>query len=165
VFDGTEDRNGARNADEIRLWREYISPGYRPWLCDDAGRCGGLDPHARFVIVGDLNNDPVDGDGRHDAIVELLEHPRVLRQPTPASEGAVEAGARYAAEDIVHRGAAAQATGDFGPGVGTLRLDYALPATGVRLGGSGVYWPKMGEPGSDVSDASDHRLVWVDLRW
>jgi len=165
VFDGPEDRNGARNADEIRLWREYISPGYRPWLCDDAGRCGGLDPHARFVIVGDLNNDPVDGDGRHDAIVELLEHPRVLRQPTPASEGAVEAGARYAAEDIVHRGAAAQATGDFGPGVGTLRLDYALPSTGMRLVGSGVYWPKMGEPGSDVIDASDHRLVWVDLRW
>src|SRR3546814_10646557 len=78
--DGPEDRNGARNADEIRLWREYISPGDKPWLCDDAGRCGGLDADARFVIAGDLNNDPTDGDGRHEAIVELLEHPRVLRQ-------------------------------------------------------------------------------------
>src|SRR3546814_2051983 len=76
VFDGPEDRNGARNADEIRLWREYISPGDKPWLCDDAGRCGGLDADARFVIAGDLNNDPTDGDGRHEAIVELLEHPR-----------------------------------------------------------------------------------------
>src|SRR3546814_3431059 len=43
VFDGPEDRNGARHDDEIRLWREYISPGDKPWLCDDAGRCGGLD--------------------------------------------------------------------------------------------------------------------------
>ena len=165
VFDGPEDRNGARNADEIRLWREYVSPGYRPWLCDDAGRCGGLDAGARFVIAGDLNNDPVDGDGRHEAIVELLEHPRVLRQATPRSEGGPDAGARYAAGGIVHRGAATQATGDFGPGVGTLRLDYVLPSTGMRLLDSGVYWPKAGAPGSDIIDASDHRPVWVDLAW
>src|SRR5690606_1561615 len=165
VFDGPEDRNGARNADEIRLWREYISPGYRPWLCDDAGRCGGLYARTRFVIVGDLNNDPVGGDGRHEAIVELLEHPRVLRQPTPASEGAVETGDRYAAEGIVHRGATSHATGDFGPRVGTLRLDYALPSTGMERVDNGVYWPKAGDPGSDVIDASDHRPVWVDLRW
>src|SRR3546814_3782709 len=69
----------------------FRSPGDKPWLCDDAGRCGGLDPDARFVIAGDLNNDPTDGDGRHEAIVELLEHPRVLRHATPRSEGAVEA--------------------------------------------------------------------------
>src|SRR3546814_19470743 len=84
--DGPEDRNGARNAAEIRLWREYISPGDKPWLCDDAGRCGGLDADARFVIAGDLNNDPTDGDGRHEAIVELLEHPRVLRHATRSEE-------------------------------------------------------------------------------
>src|SRR3546814_287607 len=108
VFDGPEDRNGARNADEIRLWREYISPGDKPWLCDDAGRCGGLDADAGCVIAGDLNNDPTDGDGRHEAIVELLEHPRVLRHATPRSEGAVEAAAAYVA-DIGHRGAAAHA--------------------------------------------------------
>jgi len=164
VVDGPEDRNGARNADEIRLWREYISPGHRPWLCDDAGRCGGLAAEARFVIVGDLNNDPVDGDGRHEAIVELLEHPRVLRQATPRSEGAAEAGARYAAKGIRHRGAAAHATGDFGPRVGTLRLDYVLPSTGMALADSGVYWPKAGDPASDLVEVSDHRLVWVDLR-
>ena len=43
VFDGPEDRNGARNADELRLWREYLDddPADRGWLCDDAGRCGG----------------------------------------------------------------------------------------------------------------------------
>ncbi|MDN5782395.1 MAG: endonuclease/exonuclease/phosphatase family protein [Luteimonas sp.] len=163
VFDGPEDRNGARNADEIRLWREYISPGDKPWLCDDHGRCGGLDASARFVIVGDLNNDPADGDGRHDAIVELLEHPRVLRQATPRSEGAVEAGAAYAAAGIRHRGAPAHATGDFGTRVGTLRLDYVLPSTGLRLADSGVYWPASSDPASALVTASDHRPVWVDV--
>src|SRR5690606_793374 len=130
VFDGPEDRNGARNADEIRLWREYISPGDKPWLCDDGGRCGGLDSQARFVIAGDLNNDPADGDGRHEAIMELLEHPRVLRHATPRSEGAVEAGAEHAAAGITRHGSPAHATGDFGDKVGTLRLDYVLPSTG-----------------------------------
>src|SRR5690606_32758511 len=76
---GPANRTGLRNHDEIRLWREYISPGAKPWLCDDAGTCGGLSADARFVILGDLNNDPADGAGEHEAIVELLEHPRVLR--------------------------------------------------------------------------------------
>ncbi|HBK45160.1 MAG TPA: endonuclease, partial [Xanthomonadaceae bacterium] len=81
VFDGPEKRNAARNHDEIRLWRDYLddAAGARAWLCDDRGHCGGLAEDARFVILGDLNNDPVDGAGRHEAIVELLEHPRVLR--------------------------------------------------------------------------------------
>lgn len=163
VFDGPEDRNGARNADEIRLWREYISPGDKPWLCDDDGRCGGLGADARFVIAGDLNNDPADGDGRHEAILELLEHTRVLRHATPRSEGAVEAGAKHAAAGIEHRGAAAHATGDFGDKVGALRLDYVLPSTGLRLLDSGVYWPPSTDPASALVTASDHRLVWVDV--
>jgi endonuclease/exonuclease/phosphatase family metal-dependent hydrolase len=168
VFDGPEDRNGARNADEIRLWREYVradpaSSKTAPWLCDDAGRCGGLAADARFVIAGDLNNDPVDGDGRHEAIVELLEHPRVLRHATPRSDGAEEAGRVRAADGIVHRGAAAHATGDFGPKVGTLRLDYVLPSTGFALVGNGVFWPAASDPASTLVDASDHHLVWVDL--
>jgi hypothetical protein len=98
VFDGPEDRNGARNADEIGFWKHYLSDdGASPdgntatWLCDDAGRCGGLPAQARFVIAGDMNSDPADGDGRHDAIIGLLEHPRVLRAPTPASEGGADA--------------------------------------------------------------------------
>jgi len=163
VFDGPEDRNGARNADEIRLWREYISPGDKPWLCDDSGRCGGLDADARFVIAGDLNNDPVDGSGRHDAILELLEHPRVLRQATPRSEGAVEAAAKHAGAGVAHRGAAAHATGDFGGKVGPLRLDYVLPSTGLQLVDNGVYWPASADPASALVTASDHRLVWVDV--
>ena len=160
VFDGPEDRNGARNHDEIRLWSEYIGGGDAPWLCDDAGRCGGLAPGARFVILGDLNNDPADGDGRHAAITSLLGHPRLLRMPAPRSQGAAHADG---AERPGRRGDIAHATGDFGPRVGPLRLDYALPSTGFRLAGSGVYWPAPDQAGAAIVDGSDHRLVWVDL--
>lgn len=163
VFDGPEDRNGARNADEIRLWNEYISPGEKPWLCDDLGRCGGLPQEARFVIAGDLNNDPADGDGRHEAIVELLEHPRVLRHATPRGTGNIELAGIHAANGIVRRGSPAHATGDFGPRTGTLRLDYVLPSTGFQLSGSGIFWPGSDDPAAAITDGSDHRLVWVDI--
>ena len=163
VFDGPEDRNGARNADEIRLWQEYLSAGAQAWLCDDAGRCGGLASDARFVIAGDLNNDPVDGDGRHEAIVGLLEHPRVLRMATPRSEGGAEKARAYAAKGLQHRGAPEHVTGDFGPKAGAMRLDYVLPSTGFELRGNGVFWPASSDPAAAIADGSDHHLVWVDL--
>ena len=163
VFDGPEDRNGARNADEIRLWQEYISGGALEWLCDDAGRCGGLAGDARFVIAGDLNNDPADGDGRHEAILGLLEHPRVLRMATPQSEGGAERARAYAAAGLERRGAAAHVTGDFGPRSGAMRLDYVLPSTGFEVRGSGVFWPLADDPAAAIADGSDHHLVWVDL--
>src|SRR3546814_18439232 len=111
----------------------FRSPGDKPWLCDDAGRCGGLDADARFVIAGDLNNDPTDGDGRHEAIVELLEHPRVLRHATPRTEGSVEAAAAYVS-DLGHRGAAAHANRDVAEKVGTLRTDNVAASNGTRTG-------------------------------
>ncbi|MGX9720659.1 endonuclease/exonuclease/phosphatase family protein [Stenotrophomonas acidaminiphila] len=164
VFDGREKRNAARNHDELRLWKEYLDGGDTPWLCDDQGRCGGLAADARFVIVGDLNNDPVDGDGRHDAILELLEHPRVLRYPTPTSVGGEQTSLAYAEKGIVRRGAPQHATGDFGPRSGTMRLDYVLPSTGFRYVGSGVFWPADGSAEAAIADGSDHHLVWVDVR-
>ncbi len=164
VFDGREKRNAARNHDELRLWKEYLDGGDAPWLCDDQGRCGGLAADARFVIVGDLNNDPADGDGRHDAILELLEHPRVLRYPTPASPGGEQTSLAYAEKGIVRRGAPQHATGDFGPRSGTMRLDYVLPSTGFSYLDGGVFWPAAGTPEAAIADGSDHHLVWVDVR-
>ncbi|MFT3805601.1 endonuclease/exonuclease/phosphatase family protein [Arenimonas sp.] len=163
VFDGPEDRNGARNHDEIRFWNEYVTPGAKPWLCDDRGRCGGLATDALFVIAGDLNNDPADGDGRHDAIVGLIENPRVLRMPTPRSEGAELAARTVGGGNLAQRGSPAQDTGDFGPRVGNLRLDYVLPSVGLPVKASGVFWPKPGEAGADWIDASDHHMVWIDI--
>ena len=164
VFDGKEKRNAARNHDELRLWKEYLDGGDKPWLCDDKGSCGGLAADARFVIVGDLNNDPADGDGRHDAILELLEHPRVLRYPTPTSVGAEQTSLAYAEKGIVRRGAPQHATGDFGPRSGTMRLDYVLPSTGLCYIGSGVFWPANDSPQAKIADGSDHHLVWVDVK-
>jgi endonuclease/exonuclease/phosphatase family metal-dependent hydrolase len=118
----------------------------------------------RFVIAGDMNNDPADGDGRHDAIIGLLEHPRVLRAPTPASEGGADAARAYAAAGLVRRGAPGHVTGDFGPRTGALRLDYVLPSTGLAVVGSGVFWPRTDDPAAALNAASDHHLAWVDLR-
>lgn len=165
VFDGPEDRNGARNADELRLWREYLDndPVDRAWLCDDAGRCGGLPADARFVIAGDLNNDPVDGEGRHDAIRALIAHPRVLRHPAPRSDGGVAAARAAVGANTAHLGDPAEDTGDFGPQVGNLRLDYVLPSTGLRVAASGVFWPTPDSADAALGTASDHHAVWVDL--
>jgi hypothetical protein len=164
VFDGPEKRNLARNHDELRLWREYLDnrPG-TAWLCDDAGRCGGLAADARFVILGDLNNDVIDGDGRHDAIRALVEHPRVLRYPPPHSAGGEETARAYAAHGIAHRGPPQQVTGDFGPKAGAMRLDYVLPSNDFRYLDSGVFWPASSVPAAAIADGSDHHLVWVDV--
>jgi endonuclease/exonuclease/phosphatase family metal-dependent hydrolase len=161
VFDGPEDRNGMRNADEIRLWADYLTPGDDGWICDDAGRCGGLSPRASFVVVGDYNADPVDGDSVPGAIAQLLDHPRVQAGFVPRSAGAA---AQAAAHGIPRRGDPATHTGDFGPNAGTMRLDYVLPSRDLSIVDGGVYWPAPGAPGAAIAGASDHRLVWLDLR-
>ncbi len=165
VFDGAEKRNAARNHDELQLWRAYLdnAPESQRWLCDDKGSCGGLDSDARFVILGDLNNDPVDGAGHHAAIRALINHPRVLQYPTPRSEGGPEKTAEYAALGIAHSGDPHQVTGDFGPQAGTMRLDYVLPSHQFTLIGSGIFWPASSAPEAAIADGSDHHAVWVDV--
>lgn len=164
-FDGPEDRNGRRNADELALWRHYLddADGRAAWLCDDAGQCGGLAADAPFVLAGDLNNDRNDGSGHHEAIVALIEHPRVLRHPFPTSAGGVHAARTGHPVNARHRGDPAHDTSQFGPPSGNLHLDYVLPSSGFRVVDSGVFWPTPGQPGADWAEASDHRMVWVDL--
>lgn len=160
TFDGAEDRNGTRNYDEIRLWADYVS--------DRADYPRG----SRFVIAGDQNADPFDGDSFDDAILQLLDHPRV-RDPHPSSAGAVEAAARDAAANLGHTGPAAQDTADFADalpnGPGNLRADYVLPDRSTKVRDAGVFWPESDDPlfrlvGTFPFPASDHRLVWVDVR-
>lgn len=162
TFDGPENRNGLRNADEIRLWAEYLddADGRSPWLCDDAGRCGGLARDAAFVIAGDYNADPVDGAGERGAMRVLLDHPRVAQAPAPRSIGAPLRAAQYG---LPRSGDTATHTGDFGPKVGTLRIDYALPSRNLAVRGSGVFWPQPDTPEAELAAASDHHLVWVDI--
>ena len=171
VFDGPEDFNGRRNADETRLILGQIDNA--PWLRDDHGRRGGLRPADRFVVVGDLNADPYDGEARREAITALLTHPRV-QDPAPQSEGAVQS-ARLGGANDGQRGPAAQDTADWRdlPGPGNMRVDYVLPSTGLTITGAGVFWPRPDSPlarliapdptGGRRPVSSDHRLVWVDV--
>ena len=164
VFDGPEDRNGARNYDEIRLWADYIDPSRSGYIYDDAGARGGLGEAARFIIAGDLNADPVDGDSSGNAIGQLLQHPLVDASCVPLSKGAEEASALQAGKNLEQKGNPAADTADFNDQyTGNMRIDYVLPSRTLKIIGCGVFWPASGEPGHDLIGVSDHRLVWLDI--
>lgn len=159
-FDGDEDRNGRRNHDEIRLWVDYVNGA--DYLVDDDGVPGGLPGGATFVVVGDLNNDPVDGDSLKDSIRTLLGD--VAQDPMPTSEGGVDAAERDGQTNLQHRGDPALDTADFSDGrVGNTRVDYALPSKNLNVVGSGVFWPTEADDPDGLLRASDHRLVRVEL--
>ena len=167
VFDGPEDRNGRRNSDEIRLWRDYSNPSQdgemSAYIVDDAGMAGGLAPGARFVIAGDFNADPLDGDSLPGAMEQLLAAPWIDAGCIPVSEGGA-AAAGQGGVNRTQRGDPAADTADFNDErVGNLRLDYLLPSRGLRWTGCGVFWPVPDADGSDLVDLSDHRLMWLDL--
>jgi hypothetical protein len=164
AFDGPEDRNGRRNHDEIRLWAEYLSDGVKSWLIDDQERSGTLPNDARFVILGDQNADPNDGASYQVAINQLLKHPRVNAERTPASAGGTEAAKTQGGKNSEHSGDHSHDTADFNDrGVGNLRADYVLPSKNLKATAAGIFWPSSTDPGSKLADCSDHRLVWVDL--
>lgn len=149
VFDGPEDRNGRRNHDEIRFWSDYIRPDAN-YMVDDAGNAGSLSALERFIVLGDLNADPNEGDSYGDAIGQLLEHPAIDASLLPASNGALEA--TNDPDD----------TAVFG-----LRADYVLPSKwGLRVEQGSVFWPVEADvlrPLVEEGASSDHRLVWMDL--
>jgi hypothetical protein len=109
VFDGPEDRNGRRNADEARLWLAYL---------DDAlpQRPSGRPK----VLAGQANLDPNKGEGRPTALQALLAHP-ALQDPQPAGE----------------LGLATVNWPD--PVPGDLRVGYVLPSSQFAVLGSGVW--------------------------
>lgn len=170
TFDGPEDRNGRRNHDEIRFWADYVgSPKESAYIYDDEGERGGLKPGERFVVVGDYNADPRDGDSVNGAIDQLLDHRRINTTVTPASEGGVEQAFLQGGVNLEHRGDPAFDTADFSDPPGNLRVDYVLPSRSLRIDDAGVFWPTSDDPlfrlvGTYPFPTSDHRLVWVDVR-
>ncbi|MFV2033980.1 MAG: endonuclease/exonuclease/phosphatase family protein, partial [Halocynthiibacter sp.] len=52
VFDGPEDMNGRRNHDEAAFWQLYLE-----------GKLDVLPPDGPFLLLGDANLDPIDGNG------------------------------------------------------------------------------------------------------
>jgi len=170
VFDGDEDRNGKRNYDEIRFWADYVSGGKAArYIYDDAGTTGGLNGQAKFVIAGDLNSDPFDGDSYPGAAQLLLDHPNVNDSMTPSSLGGPEQAALQGGINDDHLGNPAFDTADFSDFTpGNLRADYVLPRNNMTIAASGVFWPEESDPlfplvGTFPFPSSDHRLVWIDI--
>ena len=179
VFDGLEDRNGRRNHDEIRFWVDYVTPGRGDYIYDDKGRSGGLYKGARFVIAGDYNADPLDGDSTNGAATQLLVNLQI-QDSKPTSKGGAEDAALEGAANEGQRAEAAMDTADFNPtGPGNLRVDYVLPSSNLELAKyskylpcddcRGVFWPASDDPlrylvGSGFPPvSSDHHLIWVDI--
>lgn len=158
IFDGLEDRNGRRNFDEIKFWKHYIEGDSA--LYDDSGRHGGFGG-AHFVIAGDLNaymSQETDYDGIV-AIQQLLEHPLVRDTGEwLTSEGALMGDAPGPPDHPERRTILA--------GTFTERLDYILPSRSLEVVDGGVYWPAAADSAGSAlaARASDHRLVWLDVR-
>lgn len=163
VFDGPEDRNGTRNNDEIRFWADYLTPGKGSYIYDDEGRFGVLPAGAKFVVAGDQNSDPIDGDSVPGSIDQLLDAPRV-NDTQPMSEGGVIAAEQQGGANAEHEGDPALDTGDFFDGnPGNLRADYVLPSRGLLPQDSAVFWPTPDSELARLNSATDHHLVWVDV--
>lgn len=150
VFDGPEDRNGLRNRDELRLWTAVLDGSFGPAPID-------------FILLGNANLDPVDGDGLTDAMAALLTDPRLI-DPAPRSLGGA------AAADPDQTGDPALDTADWPDGApGNLRVSYVLPAATFTVTGAGVFWPAPDDPdaallGDDGLAAGPHHLVWTEVR-
>ena len=143
VFDGPEDRNGKRNHDEAAFWRHYLD-GALPMAA----------PSAAFVLLGDGNLDPADGDGLREGIGALLAHP-ALRDPQPRGT--------HGRQEPAQRGDPALDTVLYAE-LGGLRLDYVLPAASLTVTGAGVLWPAPDDPlAADLAAASRHFPVWIDI--
>jgi len=170
VFDGDEDRNGTRNFDEIRFWADYIQPGANGYIYDDNGNYGGLAAADLFVIAGDQNSDPYDGDSIPGAIQQLLDHAKVNTKVTPSSLGGPEQALLQGGANDAHLSDPAFDTADFSDfAPGNLRADYVLPRKNMKIMDAGVFWPTTDDPlfalvGTFPFPSSDHRLVWIDVR-
>ena len=143
VFDGPEDRNGRRNHDEAVFWTEFLD-----------GKLPMPPPDAPFVLLGDGNLDPVDGDGLREGIAGLLAHP-ALHDPAPKGQ-----------QHRTDPGQSGDADLDtvLYADLGGLRLDYVLPSAGLGIAGAGVLWPPASDPlMPDLVAASRHFPVWVDI--
>lgn len=159
VFDGPEDRNGQRNYDEIKLLKDFVEGAN--YLIDDQGKKGGLKTSDAFVVMGDLNADPIDGDSAPGAINQLLDSKRVLAATATGPLVPRSQGGKAHNKAKGDQGDPAFDTSFFGK-----RIDFVLPSKNLSALASGVFWPTASEPLYEIvknKGASDHLLVWVDL--
>ena len=143
VFDGPEDRNGRRNHDETAFFTQLLN-GDLPL---DA-------PQSPFVILGQPNLDPADGEGRRDAIDALLANPAVQDPRPKGSHNRVEPG---------QNGDPALDTALYDK-IGGLRVELILPSSDLTVTDAGILWPPDSDPlAQTLTTASRHRPLWVDV--
>jgi hypothetical protein len=143
VFDGPEDRNGRRNHDEAALWLHLLA-GDLPFAA----------PQPPYVLLGQSNLDPADGEGLPAAINALLASPR-LQDPAPRGTNQ--------RQEPGHHGNPALDTALY-EDIGGLRVEVILPSSDQTVTASGVLWPPDDDPLTPaLQAASRHRPVWVDV--
>ncbi|WP_112311443.1 endonuclease/exonuclease/phosphatase family protein [Pseudogemmobacter bohemicus] len=143
VFGATGEVNARRNHDETAFWAALIE-GRLPWPA----------PAPPFAILGISNLDPVDGDGRHDAIRSLIAHP-ALQDPEPR--------AGFTPEEPGHLGDPALDTAAFAA-TGGLRTAVILPDASQTVAGAGILRPAPGDPLAETAKAASRSFpLWVRL--
>jgi hypothetical protein len=158
VSSGFSAMNPYRNHDELRAIALFLSgelPGVEP-----------LPAGAHFVVVGDLNADPEDGDGDRAGIATLVDHPLVDAH-FPIGRGG-SAGTHP--ERNTFLSGCGRETGPIVTNPASklqLQLDYLLTsATLGEVQASQVFWPHHTTDAPNymlTCYASDHRYVWMDL--
>ncbi|MGN5114238.1 endonuclease/exonuclease/phosphatase family protein [Aeromonas jandaei] len=165
------------NRAEIAFWNDYVK-GLN-YMTDDKGTKGGLAKNAKFVIAGDLNADPLTGDGDLSAITSLLDNALMNQAITngtliPVSEGGPEC---LATQPKLCSRNNTRLNPERITNTSGLQLDHVIPSANLNAVKSGIYWPASFEEGyhlvygvidskPDVAKgvSSDHRMVWVDLK-
>lgn len=170
VFD--PGKNKVQNGAEVEFWHHYVQG--KEYFYDDAGNKGGLAEGAKFVMMGDQNLDPLDGDGFSDIMQAFHNDPLVNQDVMngelyPTSFGAAEhAVDKNSTHPIPNR-----ITSTFGLGV-----DYAMPSANLNVVDSGVYWAasyeegrklfndaRIGKYGNGKDVSSDHRMIWIKAQF
>ena len=98
------------------------------------GNKGGLAAGSSFVIMGDQNADPVDGDSFDNAIQQLLQNPGINTNVIPTSGGAAQQAELQGGANANQKGNPYFDTADFADGTpGNLRTDYVLPSADLQI--------------------------------
>ena len=163
-----------RHHDELRFWADYVSGagGQDGYIVDDAGRSGGIEDGAPFVLAGDLGpltGTSLDEEAHPSAVARLLDT-GTIQDPRPESQGAETLSSE--APDATE--VAGREDGQWN----LVRSDFLLPSSTVTASAAGVFWPVPGQLGSPLTRVSAdggtagergdttpsvHRLVWTDL--
>ncbi|MGR5173639.1 endonuclease/exonuclease/phosphatase family protein [Vibrio owensii] len=170
VFD--PGKNKVQNGAEVEFWHHYVQG--KEYFYDDAGNKGGLTEGAKFVMMGDQNLDPLDGDGFSDIMQAFHNDPLVNQEVMngelyPTSFGAAE----HAVDSSSTHPIPNRITSTFGLGV-----DYAMPSANLNVVDSGVYWAasyeegrklfnddRIGKYGNGKDVSSDHRMIWIKAQF